>query len=109
MTQYRKYYPQRRAKARAKLARRRRHLHRYMLSVGCIDCGYNDHPAALEWDHIDPSEKIGAVSQMMSHNLKRLMKEVRKCEVRCSNCHSIRTFNQNLAGRPRIDTTEEEN
>ena len=30
---------------------------------GCVDCGYNEHPAALQFDHIDPKTKKFSISR----------------------------------------------
>ena len=38
-------------------ARRVQHLHRLKVKLGCQLCGYNEHGAALVFDHIDPSTK----------------------------------------------------
>lgn len=59
------------------------------LRRGCIDCGYNEHPAALDFDHIE-GEKRFAVSKV-SRSLEALKAEIAKCVVRCANCHRIRT------------------
>lgn len=64
----------------------------YLKSEQCIDCGYNDHPAALQFDHIR-DVKTAAISVMMVNGCswKTILIEIKKCEIRCANCHSIRT------------------
>ena len=74
-----------------KRARRKRRLDLIKTSKGCVDCGYNDDPVALQFDHIDRNDKTGTVSQMILHNLKKLFVEIKKCEIRCANCHMIKT------------------
>src|ERR1035438_1249037 len=32
-------------------------LQKIKMASGCVDCGYNLHPAALDFDHLVPSEK----------------------------------------------------
>jgi hypothetical protein len=32
-----------------------------------------------------------------------LLAEIAKCDVRCANCHAIRSFAQGHVGQPRID------
>ena len=49
----------------------------------CIRCGYNKSYVALEFHHKDPNSKSGK-----SWSLDRLKKEVDKCILVCSNCHS---------------------
>lgn len=67
-------------------------VNRYKMLVGCVDCGYKQHPVALQLDHVR-GEKIQAISTMISRCCsKQLIKEeIRKCEVRCANCHAIVT------------------
>ena len=57
---------------------------------GCVDCGFNASPFALQFDHVR-GEKVKDVSQMVRFSWERIMNEIAKCEVRCANCHSIRT------------------
>lgn len=52
----------------------------------CIICGYNKCISALEFHHIDPSEKDFRISS----GIKRwelVEKEISKCILVCSNCH----------------------
>jgi 5-methylcytosine-specific restriction endonuclease McrA len=64
----------------------------YKLERGCFCCGYRDHPAALDFDHIDPKKKSCQIAQMASHSREVLMREIKKCIVLCANCHRIKTF-----------------
>ena len=57
---------------------RQKVLRRYKLLKGCAHCGYKKHFSALDFDHINRTTKI--------------KNEVRKCEVLCSNCHRIKTY-----------------
>lgn len=63
----------------------------YKLSIGCVDCGYNAHFAALQLDH--RGVKKTEISAARS-SIARLMQviEEENCEVRCANCHAIRTW-----------------
>ena len=65
----------------------------YKLRMGCIDCGYNSHAEALDFDHIDPLSKTMPVSALITHHrrMEDILEEIEKCEVVCSNCHRIRT------------------
>ena len=75
--------------------RRRQHwLNKYKISKGCKICGYNEHPAALHFDHVIPKEKYSEVSRLISSSLKILIDEIRKCRVLCANCHFIHSHNQ---------------
>ncbi len=59
---------------------------------GCADCGYANHPAALEFDHLPGFVKEHRIAQL-ANGAKRakIMAEIAKCEVVCANCHRIRT------------------
>jgi hypothetical protein len=70
---------------------RREVLDAYKLAFGCERCGYRDDPLALDFDHKDPSQKGGTVSQMLSYTWDRIFTEVAKCRVLCANCHRVRT------------------
>lgn len=65
---------------------------RYKKLCGCIDCGEKN-PVVLQYDHINRELKITTVSQMISDrwSLKNIKEEIRKCEIRCANCHLIKT------------------
>ncbi len=59
---------------------------------GCVDCG-EPNPIVLEFDHVK-GEKIGNISDMVHRPLciKTIKEEIRKCEVRCANCHRKETY-----------------
>lgn len=65
----------------------------YKLAKGCIDCGYNAHPVALDLDHRDPTLKIADVSSLIGGGAPwdNILAELDKCDVRCACCHRIRT------------------
>lgn len=77
-----------------KMKRRREILDRYKIKKGCIDCGYNANPYALQWDHRDPLTKVCTPHRMASYSLKNIIAEARKCDIRCANCHSIRSVEE---------------
>ncbi len=60
------------------------------LKSGCVDCGYDKHPQALQFDHVR-GEKSFSISNSLTRSLDVLLAEVAKCEVRCANCHAIKT------------------
>lgn len=74
-------------------------LEAYKLAAGCLDCGFSAHPAALHFDHRDPSTKLKELGWYSDRSLvfnktrlARFLAHVEKyCDVRCANCHSIRT------------------
>lgn len=75
---------------------RKRHLRElvdnYKKSHPCVDCGNPDY-RLLTFDHINDDKEID-VSKIVNRGWsdERLMKEISKCEVVCSNDHAIRTW-----------------
>jgi protein-arginine kinase activator protein McsA len=58
-------------------------------TLKCTKCEQN-HPAALDFHHTDPSEKENIVSNLVSQgSFVAAMEEVQKCIVLCANCHRI--------------------
>lgn len=75
-------------------------LREYKLEKGCADCGWKEHHAGLEFDHIN--ERFGdsnsLIMRMAGRGVARVRREVEEnCEVVCSRCHSIRTWERNEA------------
>lgn len=64
----------------------------YLASHPCVDCDESD-IVVLEFDHINRSKKIGNISTMVrsSVSVEKLVDEIKKCEVRCANCHRRKT------------------
>ena len=58
----------------------------------CVDCGYDKHPAALDFDHRDRATKQFNVGHMLSMRWKKILAEAEECELRCANCHRVRTY-----------------
>jgi hypothetical protein len=72
---------------------KRNFLASYKMEQGCAVCGYNEHPAALTFDHIDPDHKAFDIASYGCRNWPDLLKEVAKCRVLCANCHNIHSYN----------------
>lgn len=60
------------------------------LESGCVDCGYNEYPEALDWDHRPDEVKVFSVgtARLAWH---RIEAEMAKCDIVCANCHRHRT------------------
>lgn len=72
--------------------RKMKEIHDYQLEKGCVDCGYNKHPAALEFDHVNSAEKLFNIGEEIGNRSREaLWAEIAKCEIVCANCHAIRT------------------
>jgi hypothetical protein len=75
----------------------RKKVDKFKMNAGCAICGYNKHPAALSFDHLDPSSKYKTksgkkvqVSDMVKggrYGWDTIWAEMGKCRVLCMNCH----------------------
>ena len=55
----------------------------------CVLCGYDRHPRALHFHHLDPSGKaFGIAAAGVARSLDRCRAEAAKCVLLCSNCHA---------------------
>lgn len=54
----------------------------------CERCGYNKCNRALEFHHLDPTQKDFGISKNLSKDFDILKQEVNKCILVCSNCHA---------------------
>ena len=73
-------------------------LHEYKKTLKCSVCGEN-HPATLDFHHNSPEEKEGNVSQLNSKkgwSFARILTEIEKCTVLCSNCHRKLHYEENI-------------
>lgn len=75
--------------------KRFREILKVIKDVPCQDCGIKYPPYVLDFDH-RPGEiklfNVGRISKAGS--LKRLLEEIAKCDLVCSNCHRERTHNR---------------
>jgi len=56
---------------------------------GCAVCGYNAEPEGLDIDHLhDKKFNIGGETKT---NKKRIIEEIKKCQILCGTCHHIKT------------------
>ncbi len=65
--------------------------------VPCTDCGRRYPYYVMQFDHLDPTQKLMTVSRLVLWSWRRLKAEVAKCEVVCANCHAERTHQRRLA------------
>ncbi len=71
--------------------KRRQRVADIKLASGCVDCGYNEHACALDFDHIDASTKLFTIGPNVGAAWAKVEAEIAKCEVVCANCHRVRT------------------
>ena len=64
------------------------------LTLKC-ECGEN-HPATLDFHHIDASKKDSSISRALVRgwSIDRIKKELNKCKVLCANCHRKLHWNE---------------
>lgn len=67
----------------------------------CADCGKTFAPVSMQWDHPLGSIKTDSVSEMVNRSFSkvRILAEIAKCELVCSNCHAVRTEERRIAAR----------
>lgn len=74
---------------------RRKHrlfIRQYLESHPCADCGNAD-IRVLQFDHVERGPDNRRISSLIGTH-KKLLAELERCEVRCANCHMIRTGEQ---------------
>mgnify|MGYP003441980246 CR=1 FL=1 len=61
-------------------------------TLPCTDCGHTYPPECMDFDHIDDNKEM-SVGHAVSKNwsIDRILREIKKCELVCANCHRIRT------------------
>jgi transposase len=70
---------------------RRRAKRRLIDAAGgaCILCGYDRHPGALHFHHLDPSQKRYTLSRAgHTRSFAEALEEAKKCVLLCANCHA---------------------
>ena len=67
----------------------------YKSDKSCSSCGEN-HPACLEFHHINENDKYAAVSYLVqkAYSLDKIKSEISKCKILCANCHRKLHFNE---------------
>jgi len=85
---------------------RRDIINKIKMDKGCSVCGYNAHPAALDFNHVRGIKEFN-VSQDPKVALARLLAEIDKCEVLCANCHRVHTYENRHWQTNRKDRNED--
>jgi len=55
----------------------------------CMDCGGRFPACAMDFDHVRGKKKFGVTES--TRKWGTVLKEAKKCDLVCSNCHRIRT------------------
>ena len=83
--------PDKKPRTQAHQQARKDLLSKLKVDRGCVMCGYNAHPAALDFNHIH-GEKSFSISQDPKVAWHKLIAEIDKCEILCANCHRVHTY-----------------
>jgi len=88
----REYYARNRASEKARVRARKAVLRQWLQEVKqTLKCKFcpESHPAVLEFHHRDPKKKEIDVAHTITDGWgkKRILDEIAKCDVLCSNCH----------------------
>lgn len=63
----------------------------------CKDCGGVFPPCVMDFDHVR-GKKHREIASMWECSKKLILREIAKCDLVCSNCHRIRTWNRRHPG-----------
>ena len=74
----------------------------YLLAHPCVDCGEKD-PCVLTFDHVRGRKRADIARMIVNAcSPETIAKELKKCVVRCANCHQRKTLRDRNAYRFRI-------
>lgn len=95
--------PQKGNAARQRRAnRKRRALLDEQKSKPCADCDGKFSPEVMEFDHRPGETKSFNIGSMKRLSIKKLMREIEKCDVVCANCHRLRTHVERAKPEDRV-------
>jgi hypothetical protein len=77
-----------------------------------VDCKKQWVWCQLAFDHLDPDDKGFEIASMSDYkateeNMLKILKETEKCELRCHNCHALRTKAQHEETTAKLDRLAE--
>lgn len=82
-------------KKRKRVEKRRLKVYYHLVKNPCVDCGETN-VVVLEFDHVR-GKKFKGVSYLLDQDYSwgKIQDEIDKCDVRCANCHRLRTAHKN--------------
>lgn len=83
--------PTEKARVKSYQKARKDFVNEIKIKKGCSVCGYNAHPAALDFNHTQGDKKFN-ISQDSKVAMQKLLAEIDKCEILCANCHRVHTY-----------------
>lgn len=91
--------------ALTKMWRRKRSAFVVSLKQGksCLFCG-ESHIACLDFHHRDRTHKISVIQELArsTSDNNRVLEEVKKCDLICSNCHRKKHYEEKLSGWKKV-------
>lgn len=81
------------AKRRKARHTRKRDILSELKSKPCMDCGNTFPVVCMDFDHRPGEEKLATVNDFVRKGwgIKKMLEEIDKCDLVCSNCHRVRT------------------
>lgn len=74
--------------------------------VPCMDCGVKYPPYVMDFDHVRGKKEFNIAAKKHGRTLEKLLDEIDKCDIVCSNCHRIRTHERRKSSETRSDSFE---
>lgn len=72
--------------------RNRDYVRKIKESNPCVDCGQKYHYSQMDFDHLGGKKETIARLANSEASIKTIKNEIAKCELVCSNCHRLRTW-----------------
>ena len=63
----------------------------------CVNCGWRGNQAALQFHHTNPKKKDFIIGNVANKKWEVIKSELKKCELLCANCHTIKHSTKNDA------------
>lgn len=87
--EYRNANPEKMALYRKRYYEKRKAFILSLKDGPCVHCGNHFPPVALDFHHVDPSQKDFSIAQLWNQSEERLRAEAEKCILLCACCHRI--------------------
>lgn len=94
-TRYREAHPERvKESGRRRLKERQEAMRALKESSPCTDCGEFYPFCVMEFDHVEGVKVSKLATWAVNNGRQRVLEEIEKCELVCSNCHMERTYSR---------------
>ena len=94
---WRKHYSKNKKYYYERNLKRRKELRKWLISLKtnkpCVRCNNIFNHKAMDWHHKDSTKKLFDIANAVNHlySKEKILKEINKCELICSNCHRTET------------------